>query len=64
MRGVGEPILEHDFPSGSDMIQEILSGPKAAEVMEAHLFDRLSSEEFSSSSYRTKGHIEIEEEDW
>lgn len=49
MRGVGEPMFEHDFPPGSDMIQEILSGPRAAEVMEAHLFDRLGTEEFSGS---------------
>ncbi|KAK9242360.1 HNH endonuclease-domain-containing protein [Lipomyces tetrasporus] len=42
MRGAGEPSFEMDFPSGSDMMGEILSGPKAAERMEAELFSRLS----------------------
>jgi hypothetical protein len=49
MCGAGEPMLEHDFPPGADMIQEIISGPRAAEVIEAHLFNRLSTEEFSPS---------------
>ena len=44
MRGTGEPVLEHDFPPGSDMIGQILRGPKAAEVMEFHLFSRLATE--------------------
>ncbi|KAK9320192.1 HNH endonuclease-domain-containing protein [Lipomyces orientalis] len=42
MRGAGEPSFEMDFPPGSDMMGEILSGPKAAERMEAELFSRLS----------------------
>lgn len=41
MRGAGEPIFEHDFPSGSDMIGQIRSGPRAAERMEFELFSRL-----------------------
>lgn len=41
VRGVGEPIFEVDFPSGSDMISEILSGPKAGERMQYELFSRL-----------------------
>ena len=44
MRGAGEPVLEHDFPPGSDMIGEVLSGPRAAEVMEFHLLSRLATE--------------------
>ncbi|OXV09932.1 hypothetical protein Egran_02305 [Elaphomyces granulatus] len=44
MKGAGEPVLEHDFPPGSDMIGEVLSGPRAAEVMEFHLFSRLATE--------------------
>lgn len=43
MRGAGESIFEHDFPSGSDMIGNILSGPKAAERMEFKLFNRLAT---------------------
>lgn len=42
MRGIGEPLYEQDFPPGSDMMGEILAGPKAAERMEFELFDRLA----------------------
>jgi len=42
MRGAGEPIFEHDFPPGPDMIGEILDGPMAAKRMEFELFSRLS----------------------
>ncbi|KAK9242405.1 HNH endonuclease-domain-containing protein [Lipomyces tetrasporus] len=42
MKGNGEPIFESDFPDGSDMVGEILSGPRAAERMEAELFSRLN----------------------
>ncbi|KAK9371609.1 uncharacterized protein V1513DRAFT_455154, partial [Lipomyces chichibuensis] len=41
MRGAGEPIFETDFPPGSDMVGEILSGPQATERMEAELNSRL-----------------------
>ncbi|KAK9234609.1 HNH endonuclease-domain-containing protein [Lipomyces kononenkoae] len=41
MRRDGEPSFEMDFPPGSDMMGEILSGPKPAERMEAELFLRL-----------------------
>jgi hypothetical protein len=42
MKGAGEPVFEHDFPLGSDMIGSILKGPKAAERMEFELFNRLA----------------------
>lgn len=42
MRGAGEPIFEHDFPPGSDMMGQILEGPKAAERMEFELHSRLA----------------------
>lgn len=42
MRGVGEPIFEHDFPPGSDIMGDIRGGPKAAERMESELFGRLA----------------------
>ena len=41
MKGAGEPIFEDDFPPGSDMMGQILRGPKAAERMEFELFSRL-----------------------
>ena len=41
MRGAGEPIFECDFPPGSDMMGEIMSGPRAGERMEFELFSRL-----------------------
>jgi hypothetical protein len=44
MRGAGEPIFEHDFPPGSDMIGSILRGPKAAERMEFELFNRMATQ--------------------
>ncbi|PUU83146.1 hypothetical protein B9Z19DRAFT_1039877 [Tuber borchii] len=43
MKGAGEPCFETDFPPGSDMIGEIMSGPKAAERMEFELFSRLNA---------------------
>ena len=44
MKGVGEPHFEHDFPPGSDIVGDILNGPKASERMEMEfqLFDRLA----------------------
>ncbi|KAK9364510.1 HNH endonuclease-domain-containing protein [Lipomyces kononenkoae] len=41
MRGSGEPSFEMDFPPGSDMMGEILSGPGPGKRMEAELFSRL-----------------------
>ncbi|KAL2002857.1 hypothetical protein VTN02DRAFT_5694 [Thermoascus thermophilus] len=43
MRGAGEPVLEFDFPPGTDMMGEICRGPQPAERMEAELFNRLYS---------------------
>lgn len=37
----GELIFENDFPSGTDMAGEIVSGPRAGERMEFELFTRL-----------------------
>ncbi|RPB03502.1 hypothetical protein L873DRAFT_1826171 [Choiromyces venosus 120613-1] len=34
MRGSGEPIFEHDFPSGTDMMTEIREGPYTQERLE------------------------------
>ncbi|KAF1810201.1 hypothetical protein P152DRAFT_401644 [Eremomyces bilateralis CBS 781.70] len=44
MRGAGEPSFEHDFPPGSDIVGDILSGSKAAERMEFELFNRLAAQ--------------------
>ncbi|KAK9357195.1 hypothetical protein V1504DRAFT_399056, partial [Lipomyces starkeyi] len=41
MREAGEPSFETDFPPGTDMMGEILSGPAAAKRMEAELSSRL-----------------------
>lgn len=41
MRRAGEPVFECDFPPGSDMMGEIMKGPRAAERMEFELFNRL-----------------------
>ncbi|KAK9322301.1 HNH endonuclease-domain-containing protein [Lipomyces orientalis] len=42
MKREGESVFEFDFPDGSDMVAEILSGPRAGERMEAELFLRLN----------------------
>jgi hypothetical protein len=34
MRGAGEPVFEHDFPPGTDMMKEIREGPLAQERFE------------------------------
>jgi hypothetical protein len=44
MRGAGESNFEHDFPPGSNIIGDILNGPKAAERMEYELFSRLAAQ--------------------
>jgi hypothetical protein len=41
MRGVGEPVFEHDFPPGTDMITELREGPLAQERFELELSHRL-----------------------
>ncbi|OQE24149.1 hypothetical protein PENFLA_c010G07696 [Penicillium flavigenum] len=41
MKGDGEPVFEHDFPPGTDMIGEILRGPYPGERMELELYSRL-----------------------
>ncbi|KAK9373735.1 HNH endonuclease-domain-containing protein [Lipomyces chichibuensis] len=40
-RKAGEPIFEFDFPPGTDMLGDIVRGPKSREQMEAELFTRL-----------------------
>ena len=42
MKGAGEPVFECDFPPGSDVMGEIMSGPMAAERMEFELFSRIA----------------------
>lgn len=44
MRGVGEPVFEHEFPPGSDIMGDIRDGPKPAERMEAELLGRLGAQ--------------------
>jgi hypothetical protein len=44
MRGAGEPIFEHDFPPGSNIVGDILSSPRAVERMKAELFGRLAAQ--------------------
>jgi hypothetical protein len=43
MRGAGEAHFEHDFPPGSDIVGDVLNGPRAAERMEFELFSRLAA---------------------
>ncbi|KAG0636519.1 HNH endonuclease-domain-containing protein [Tuber brumale] len=41
VRGVGEPISEHEFPPGTDMLSEILDGPYARERFDLEMATRL-----------------------
>jgi hypothetical protein len=41
MRREGEPVFEHDFPAGTDMVKEIGEGPYAKERLEMELSARL-----------------------
>lgn len=41
VRRAGEPVLEFDFPPGTNMIEDIQQGPQPAQQMEAELFNRL-----------------------
>ena len=41
MRGVGEPVFEHDFPPGKDMIGEVHAGPYAAARLAMEFASRL-----------------------
>lgn len=45
MRGAGVTRFENDFPPGSDMVREIMSGPQAAERMEFVVFGRRAVDE-------------------
>lgn len=40
-RGAGEPIFEHDFPPGHDMVGEILAGPYGQERFKLEIASRL-----------------------
>jgi hypothetical protein len=41
MRGAGEPIFEHDFPPGTDMMAEMQQEPYAQERLEMEFASRL-----------------------
>ncbi|KAG0134882.1 hypothetical protein HOY82DRAFT_553364 [Tuber indicum] len=46
MKGAGEPCFEIDFPPGSDIMGEIMAGPKCADRMEFELFTRFNAMTF------------------
>jgi hypothetical protein len=50
MKGAGEPIFEHDFQPGSDIVSDILRGPRSAERMEFELFGRLAAQGYSEAA--------------
>ncbi|RPA89459.1 hypothetical protein L873DRAFT_1721768, partial [Choiromyces venosus 120613-1] len=43
MKGTGEPCFETDFPPGSDIMGEIMTGQKGGERMEFELFGRFNA---------------------
>jgi hypothetical protein len=62
MKGTGGPAFDTDFPPCSDMMGEIMSGPKAGERMEFELFDRLNSIGNTSPNWRVDFSLETPEE--
>jgi hypothetical protein len=44
MRGAGKPVFEHDFPPSSDIVGDILRGPRSAERMKFELSGRLAAQ--------------------
>lgn len=44
MKGAGEGFFEMDFLPGSDMMGQIMNGPRAAERMEFELFTRINAQ--------------------
>ena len=54
MRDAGEPIFETDFPPGSDALDEMRRGPKAAERMEFELFSRFAVSSVITWHYRSE----------
>jgi len=41
MKAAGEPVFEHDFPPGTDMLRELREGPYGQERFEMELAARL-----------------------
>ncbi|KAI9768168.1 MAG: hypothetical protein M1840_004998 [Geoglossum simile] len=54
VRGAGEPIFEHDFPPGTDMMNEIREGPYAQERFERELAARFRETEGKEEGCPTK----------
>jgi len=54
-RGAGEPIFEHDFPPGHDMVGEILAGPSGQERFELEIASRLRR--FGEDNYFHHGRL-------
>ena len=41
MKGAGAPVIEHDFPPGTDMLGELHGEPHGKQQLELELFSRL-----------------------
>jgi hypothetical protein len=52
VKGDGEPVLEFEFTSGSDMLGQIREGPSAGKRMEMELFSRFADPSAPSESSR------------
>ncbi|KIW16703.1 hypothetical protein PV08_03892 [Exophiala spinifera] len=64
MRGAGEPVFDHDFSPGSDIVGDILEGPRAGERMEFELFSRPGSQvELFPSHLELEGGESADEEE-
>lgn len=58
MKGMGEPYFEDHFPPGSDMVGQILKGPKPESRMEFELFTKLGHLTEGENQLSTKDTIE------
>ncbi|KAI9773480.1 MAG: hypothetical protein M1840_007697 [Geoglossum simile] len=54
VRGAGEPIFEHDFPPGTDMMKEICKGPYAQKRFKRELAARFRETEGKEEGCPTK----------
>lgn len=55
MKGAGQSYIEMDFPPGSNMIGQILKGPRAVELMEFELFNRCAAKRLLDSGFHSDG---------
>ena len=68
MRGDGKPVFGCDPPPGSDMVGEVMGGPRAAEGKEFELFGQLAEKMNIALLYMrtttTEPHLGFQSVEW